>query len=298
LRVKSTSTVTPEELSVIRRAYARQILALAGADNPAVQQAFADTPLEKFLGPGPWLIAGLNGLSEVPADPVLAYQDVLFALAPEKQINNGQPSLHASWLHRAEVARGQRVAHIGAGAGYYSAILSRLVGPEGEVLAVEIDSDLVERARKNLADLPNVKVVQDDGRRWPVEPVDCVYVNFAVERPAAAWLEGLREGGRLVFPLASPRLPPSGAPADAGLRVQRLSDARIFAVDYLDPVFFVCADPGDGDFIAPPGDREALAEAFARGGVERVRSLRWRIPPSPDQSWFVGSDWSLSFEPA
>jgi protein-L-isoaspartate O-methyltransferase len=38
------------------------------------------------------------------------------------------------------------VAHVGAGLGYYSAILAEVVGSTGEVTAIEIDPGLAERA--------------------------------------------------------------------------------------------------------------------------------------------------------
>jgi hypothetical protein len=40
-----------QELAVIRRAYAKQILALAQVDDQRLEQAFAQVPREDFLGP-------------------------------------------------------------------------------------------------------------------------------------------------------------------------------------------------------------------------------------------------------
>ena len=42
-----------DELQVIRGAYARQVAFLAGADNAALEAAFAQAPRERYLGPGP-----------------------------------------------------------------------------------------------------------------------------------------------------------------------------------------------------------------------------------------------------
>src|SRR6201999_3987174 len=112
------------------------------AQNDArLERAFAETPREAFLGPGPWRLTKGVGYRDAPADPALVYQDTLIALKPEKQINNGSPSLHAHWLHAADVKPGESVVHIGIGGGYYTAILSRLVGPRGRVTAVEFDAD-------------------------------------------------------------------------------------------------------------------------------------------------------------
>ena len=46
----------PHELDLVRRAYAKQVLAAAGIDDPRVERAFAAVWREVFLGPGPWQI--------------------------------------------------------------------------------------------------------------------------------------------------------------------------------------------------------------------------------------------------
>jgi len=45
-----------QELAIIRRAYAKQILAQARVDNSQLEQAFSEVHREDFLGPGPWVI--------------------------------------------------------------------------------------------------------------------------------------------------------------------------------------------------------------------------------------------------
>ena len=62
-------------------------------------------------------------------DPARLYDDVLVAIDLARGINNGQPSLHALAMEALAPAGGETVIHIGAGAGYYSAILAELVGP-------------------------------------------------------------------------------------------------------------------------------------------------------------------------
>jgi SAM-dependent methyltransferase len=117
--------------------------------------------------------------------------------------------------------RASNIVHIGAGAGYYGAILAELVGSSGEVTAVEFDAALAERAKTFLSGRSNVRIVHGDGARWPETSADGVYVNFAVSRPADCWIEGLAPGGRLAFRSASPvssgRIPAPGI-ATAALR--------------------------------------------------------------------------------
>lgn len=285
------------ELAVVRRAYAHQVLAAAGAlGNRALEDAYATVPREEFLGPPPWtarIDGGYRRLDDT--DPVLVYQDVLFALAPDRGVNNGSPSLHAKWLHRAAPRSGERVAHIGAGTGYYSALLAHLVGPTGSVVAVEFEPSLADQARANLAALAHVEVVCGDGGAQPTDAVDLVYVNFSVERPAAAWLDHLRHGGRAVFPLGVPgtQRTPSGARHSvrgAGLLVTRRAEG--YAAESLGPAFFVCAE---GAMAAPADDSARLRDAFEKDGtgIASVRSLVWRAPAPAGRCWFSGDGWAL-----
>src|SRR5208337_1817114 len=105
-------------------------------------------------------------------DPRRLCHDALVAIDETRRPNNGQPSLWASLFDQLGLARGDRVVHIGAGTGYYSAILAEIVGPSGRVTALEIDAGLAERARDNLRKAwPWANVLATDG--------------FATERPAS-----------------------------------------------------------------------------------------------------------------
>ena len=44
------------ELEIIRRAYAKQIMAAAGVSNRRIEAAFASVKREDFLGRGPWQV--------------------------------------------------------------------------------------------------------------------------------------------------------------------------------------------------------------------------------------------------
>ncbi len=49
---------TEQELAVVRRAYAKQMMLVSGtADNSRLEQAFAAVPRERFLGAPPWHIS-------------------------------------------------------------------------------------------------------------------------------------------------------------------------------------------------------------------------------------------------
>jgi D-amino-acid dehydrogenase len=50
-------------------------------------------------------------------------------------------------------------------------------------------------------------VVRGDGTRIAFEPADVIYVNAGATRPADAWLDRLKEGGRLILPLTADAFP-------------------------------------------------------------------------------------------
>ena len=146
-------------------------MATAGVENAGLEAAFATIPREDFLGPGPWLAVSRHGYHPTPdADPVHLYADALFALVPERRLNNGEPSSHAFWIASAAPQSGEHIVHIGAGTGYYSAILAHMAGPSGRLTAIEYDPALAARAAANLAPFPTVTVLQGDGTTLGFRP--------------------------------------------------------------------------------------------------------------------------------
>ena len=108
-----------------------------------------------------------------------------------------------------------------AGVGYYTAILAELGGATGRVTAIEYDAELAARATANLAQTPHVRVVHGDGTRIAFEPADVIYVNAGATRPADAWLDRLKEGGRLILPLTADAFPNLDVRRGAVFRIER-----------------------------------------------------------------------------
>jgi protein-L-isoaspartate(D-aspartate) O-methyltransferase len=116
---------------------------------------------------------------------------------------------------------GEHVVHVGAGVGYYTAILAELVGATGRVTAIEFDGELAARATANFAQTPHVHVVHGDGTRIVFEPVDIIYVDAGATRPADAWLDRLKEGGRLILPLTTDGFPNRDVRRGVVFRIER-----------------------------------------------------------------------------
>src|SRR5580700_3275431 len=153
------------DLDIVRRAYAKQVMAEAGAADRRIEAAFAAVRREDFLGRGPWQIVrwGRGYVTTPSRNPIYLCDDVVVAIVPERNLNNGQPSLHARLIADAAPRPGEHVVHIGAGVGYYTAILHRLVGRAGGVTAIEFDAALAARLSANFAGARNVQVVAGDG---------------------------------------------------------------------------------------------------------------------------------------
>jgi protein-L-isoaspartate(D-aspartate) O-methyltransferase len=273
-------------LAALRRDYARRILERAGVVSPALENAYAAVPREDFVGAGPWSLFDASGYrTSEDSDPARLYEDVLVALVPEKRINNGQPSGHAAWLAAADPRPGEHVVHIGAGTGYYTAILAELVGPQGRVTAIEYDAGLAQRAAQNLARYPGVHVIHGNAFTAPFDPADVIYVNAGVSHPADGWLHGLKQGGRLVMPLTAV---PTDSGGSAGAMFRFTRDGDAYSVDLITAAAFIRCEGVDD--IA---EDHALAEAFSRGGAREVTRLVPGHDWPEDKVWHRWPGWTL-----
>jgi protein-L-isoaspartate(D-aspartate) O-methyltransferase len=284
-----------QELQAVRRAYAQKTLAGASIVDDRLQSAFASVRREAFLPPGPWpILQQRDGTyrNTPDADPAHLYTDDLIGIAPERGINNGQPRLHAELLSSAAIQAGEHVVHIGAGAGYYTAIMAELAGNEGRVSAIEFAEDLAAKATKNLSDRPNVKVIHGDGSVVAFDDADVIYVNAGATRPADTWLDRLQVGGRLILPLTTNEgfAPVRSADVRRGgvLRIVRANDG--FLARWISGVaIYPCAGVRD------PVSERALAAAFERGGWERVTRLVRSDDVPPEECWLRGPGWCLTY---
>ncbi len=262
--------------------YARYVVGVAGSTDERLIAAFSSVHREDFVGPGPWSIfIGSGYLSTTSDDPRFVYQDLLVGLAPERGINNGEPSLHARCLAAVMPRFGETVVHIGAGTGYYTALLAALVGTMGQVTAFEIAIDLAERAKGNLRGLPNVHVIAGSGAESSLPNADVIYVNAGATHPLESWLDALNLGGRLIFPLT----PNEGF--GCMLRVTRVSETQYAASVVTQVTFIPCIGARDEQASA------TLASALQTQSLTPVRSLR-RGNDHDETACCVGSGWWLS----
>jgi protein-L-isoaspartate(D-aspartate) O-methyltransferase len=249
----------------LRRRYAGDIMRLAGIDDPRVQQAFAAVPREAFLPAPPWTVIS-GGVASRSSELADIYTDVLVSLDRQLGINNGEPALHAAWLAAVDPQPGDRAIHVGAGSGYYTAMLALLTGEAGRVEAFEIHEGLAAEAARNLAGCPNVTVHHGSAFGRPLPATDIVYVNAGVFSPDPEWLRALRPGGRLIFPW-QPDAP--WGPAMLVTRRRRGFEAR--------PIMSV-------GFITCSNQPLGRSGELTRLGIEATRSVWLREDREPDGS--------------
>jgi protein-L-isoaspartate(D-aspartate) O-methyltransferase len=286
-----------QELAIIRRAFAKQILAAVQVDDPCLELAFAQVPREDFLGPGPWVMPRwLGGYFPTPsADPVYLYIDSVVQIIAERHLNNGQPSGHAKWIASASIKQGEHVVHVGTGTGYYTAIMSHLAGPTGKVTGIELDTDLAAHAKENLSSFANVRIVNGNGAAVPFDAADVIYVNAGATRPADPWLDGLTEGGRLILPLTTSRGFLAHDPANvqrrgAVFRIERRTPE--FLAQWITPVAII---PCEG--VRDETSEAALAEAFKKVGLEKWVTRLYRNEDIPaDRCWLRAPGWCLAYD--
>ncbi len=118
-----------------------------------------------------------------------------------------QPTTVRMMLEWLKLGRGQKVLDVGSGSGWTTALLGRIVGPRGRVVAVERVAQLVEFGRANCARVGVQNVIfHRAGKRlgWPNEaPYDRILVSAAAAALPETLIEQLAFGGIMVVPVKS-----------------------------------------------------------------------------------------------
>ena len=161
--------------------------------------------------------------------------------------------------------------------------IAELVGSAGRVTAVEIDATLAQKAEIALADWPQAKVIHADGAGTSFEPVNAIVASAGATHPLSSWLDALRPGGRLLFPMTTFR----DGPGAMLLVTRRLKDG--FAASFLCRAGFI-----DFQGARDPATRRRLAAALRRNFGAPVRSLRRDIHQEDETCWLHEEGWCLS----
>jgi protein-L-isoaspartate(D-aspartate) O-methyltransferase len=252
-------------LARIRERLAARVITANGIASARVAAALRDVPRHLFL-PG--------------LPPESAYRDEAIVTKRDADgqpiSSSSQPAIMAIMLDQLDLAPGLRVLEIGAGTGYNAALMRHIVGGEGTVVSVDIDSEVAAQARDHLASAgyPDVTVVAADGTAGypPSAPYDRVIATVGVSDLAPPWLDQMRPGGRIVVPL--------------DVRGTQLAVAfeRAGAGDAGDP-----GDPGD-----PGGPRETATGHWRSMSLTPCGFMRMRGPlAGPERTVLLAPGLSL-----
>lgn len=259
-----------------RRFYAEEIQFAAHLLTPALVEAFARVPREKFLGPPPWQIGSPDvramsalGMGEkqylTVQEPRHLYHNVVAVIDAGRDLNNGQPSALARWIEALDLKPGDHVYHLGSGVGYYTAIIAEVVGAQGSVVATEVEPELAARAKENLSGYANVTLHAGDGAAFDPGQCDAMLINAGVTHPAALWLDRLKEGGRLLMPVTMP----IGKTLGAGAMIKVVRENGNFPARVNSAIgIYSCTSLRDPEMEA------VLRQAVATQTLFKVKSLR------------------------
>jgi protein-L-isoaspartate(D-aspartate) O-methyltransferase len=191
MRATSESTERVTEA----RARLAESLRVSGMAGAAVSDAFLAVPRHVFL----------------PQESAArAYEDTAIVTKSDADglpvSASTQPAMMAIMLEQLGLAAGQRVLEIGTGTGYNAALIAEIVGDPASVVTIDVESDLVDKARSSLTaiGLAGVTVVCGDGADGvPGDaPYDRIIVTAGVWDLFPQWLAQLSPGGRIVAPIS------------------------------------------------------------------------------------------------
>jgi len=185
----------PDGPDAARARLAEQLRSSGRAISRAVRDAFLAVPRHLFL-------------PEMP--PEAAYKDEAFVIKSGADglpvSSSSQPAIMAIMLEQLGLEPGHRVLEIGTGTGYNAALMAHILGDQTAVVSVDIDGQIVGRARASLAEAGygGVRVSWGDGGFGVPEhaPYDRIIVTAGAWSLAPEWLAQLAPGGRIVLPLS------------------------------------------------------------------------------------------------
>lgn len=190
----TTAPRTDDETAAMRAVMVNELRKLDAITSEPVAAAFTAVPRHAFA----------------PDEPLEKVYDANRALVIKRgQDGTALSSLSAAhiqavMLEQAAIEPGMRVLEVGSG-GFNAALLAELVGKDGTVVSVDIDAEIVERARVCLvaAGYGQVEVVLGDAEGGVVThaPYDRIVVTAGAWDIPSAWREQLSERGRIVVPL-------------------------------------------------------------------------------------------------
>ena len=216
--------------------FVRMLRASGSCHKPEIQRVVRDTPRHYFIDQfyrntkrGPRLTR-IPDTGPTPSQLDRIYSDVSLSTHRQPPSSSSQPSLVTDMLQMLDLKRGHRVLEIGAGTGWNAALMSRIVGDEGHVTTVDIQTDVTRRARRHLrrARCSNVTVITGDGYRGhaSTSPYDRLITTVSTPSVPGAWIDQIELGGTMLVVLQET----SGDGWDLLLKLKKTKTGMVGAV--------------------------------------------------------------------
>ncbi len=181
--------------------------------------------------------------------------------------------------------------HVGAGLGYYTAVMAECVGPTGRVVAFEVDEALASQAARRLASRRWIAMHNGDASGPLPEMFDAILVNAGVTHALDMWLDALVPRGRMMLPLTT-TMPGMGSTVGKGVVLLITKDEAGSLGARIVTVATVYSALG----IRDPEMNERIGKALAAGpshwlAVSRLRRDRHK---QEDSCWLHGPSCCLA----
>jgi protein-L-isoaspartate(D-aspartate) O-methyltransferase len=169
----------------VSQAFLDKVIAPACAGDALIINAFRTVPREYFMD---------------EAMKMQAYSDDALPIGYGQTIS--QPSLVAMMLHQLQPSKTLKCLEVGAGSGYLSALLGKLMG---DVYAMELVGELVSKAQQRLRKMMlwNVQIMKANGAIGCPEnaPYDRIIASCGANSLPKPLVDQLAEGGIMLIPL-------------------------------------------------------------------------------------------------
>jgi protein-L-isoaspartate(D-aspartate) O-methyltransferase len=133
-----------------------------------------------------------------------AYEEIPLPL-PGQRATISCPHSYPLFYEPLGLGEGHRFLEVGVGSGYGTSLAREVVGPEGLVVAIDIDATTLAFARENLerAGYTDVVLVHGDGGLGSLRhaPYDAICVTAACLEVPPPLIEQLAPQGRLIVPV-------------------------------------------------------------------------------------------------
>ena len=153
-----------------------------------------------------------------------AYEDYPLSIGYGQTIS--QPTTVAFMLELLEPAKGNKILDVGSGSGWTTALLSEIVGDEGNVTGIEIVPELVYFGQKNLAKYgyKNSKIVKANEKIGlkSEAPYDRILVSACFENKIPAELVNQLKIGGII----------AASVDDSICKIEKISEEKIKQICY------------------------------------------------------------------